>query len=48
MLVENVTSLSEQITGDLLPKKFGRRGMIWTAVLILFCIVGAYAYYRQL
>ncbi|MFI5132422.1 MAG: NrfD/PsrC family molybdoenzyme membrane anchor subunit [Chitinophagales bacterium] len=46
--MENATSLSEQITQDLLPKKFGRRGMIWTAVLILFCIVGAYAYYRQL
>ena len=47
--MENANSvLSEQITSDLLPQKFGRRGIIWTSVLILFCIVGAYAYYRQL
>ena len=30
--MENSTSLtSEQITKDLLPQKFGKRGMIWTA-----------------
>lgn len=47
--MENTISLtSEQITRDLLPQKFGTRGKIWTAVLILFCILGAYAYYRQL
>jgi len=47
--VENLTSLtSEQITRDLLPQKFGRRGKIWTAILILTCLVGAFAYYRQL
>lgn len=39
---------SEQITNDLLPKKFGKRGIIWTSVLVLLCIVGAVAYYRQL
>jgi molybdopterin-containing oxidoreductase family membrane subunit len=38
----------EQITRDLLPKKFGKRGMIWVAVLAGICLVGAYAYYRQL
>jgi len=47
--VEKSNQLSEeQIIQDLLPQKFGRRGMIWTAILILFCLVGAYAYYRQL
>jgi Ni/Fe-hydrogenase subunit HybB-like protein len=38
----------EQITRDLLPQKFGRRGMIWTGILVLLCLIGAYAYYRQL
>jgi len=41
-------SSSEQITSDLLPQPFGRRGMIWTGTLILICIIGAFAYYRQL
>ena len=50
MNVENSTLLtSEQKTiQDLLPQKFGRRGKIWTGTLILICLVGAYAYYRQL
>ena len=39
---------AEQITNDLYPKKFSSSGRIWTVVLILICIVGAYAYYRQL
>ncbi len=38
----------EQITKDLLPQKFGKRGKIWTAVLVVICLVGAYAYFRQL
>jgi Ni/Fe-hydrogenase subunit HybB-like protein len=47
--VENSTYLSsEKITQDLLPQKFGKRGMIWTAVLISLCLIGAFAYYRQL
>ncbi|CAN5831211.1 polysulfide reductase NrfD [soil metagenome] len=47
--MENSTALTpEQITLDLLPQKFGRRGMIWTTALIIICIIGAYAYYRQL
>lgn len=50
MNVENSTLLtSEQKTiQDLLPQKFGRRGKIWTGTLILICLVGAFAYYRQL
>ncbi|MDX2045435.1 MAG: NrfD/PsrC family molybdoenzyme membrane anchor subunit [Chitinophagaceae bacterium] len=39
---------ADKIAADLLPQKFGRNGKIWTAVLILFCIVGLFAYYRQL
>jgi len=47
--VENSTSLtSEQITKDLFPQKFGQRGMIWTGLLIVIALVGAFAYYRQL
>ncbi len=41
-------TLQEQITNDLLPQKFGRRGTIWTAILIAICLVGCFAYYRQL
>lgn len=39
---------SEQITQDLLPQKFGKRGMVWTTILLLIAIFGVYAYYRQL
>lgn len=39
---------NERITRDLVPQEFGRRGMIWTGILILICLVGVYAYYRQL
>ena len=47
--MENLTSLSsQQITRDLVPQKFGRRGMIWTGILIIICLIGIYAYYRQL
>jgi len=41
-------NLPEQITIDLFPQKFGRRGKIWTGILIAICLVGAFAYYRQL
>lgn len=47
--MENITTLTDQqITNELLPQKFGKRGMIWTGTLILICLIGAYAYYRQL
>lgn len=47
--MENSSSvISEQITRDLLPQKFGKRGIIWTSILILFCVIGAVAYIRQL
>jgi Ni/Fe-hydrogenase subunit HybB-like protein len=50
MNVENSTLLTseEKTIQDLLPQKFGRRGKIWTGTLILICMVGAFAYYRQL
>lgn len=47
--MENATNLSgEQITEDLLPRPFGKRGMIWTAILLVIAVIGAFAYYRQL
>lgn len=47
--MENLAALtSEQITQDLLPRKFGKRGMIWTGALVIICLIGLYAYYRQL
>lgn len=46
----NTSFVSEQhqITSELLPQKFGRKGMIWTGILLVFCLLGAIAYYRQL
>lgn len=38
----------EKITSDLLPQKFGRRGMIWTGTLLFICAIGAFAYFQQL
>lgn len=38
----------DQVISDLLPRKFGKKGQIWTATLILLCLIGAFAYYRQL
>ncbi len=45
----NTSALTpEKITTDLLPQRFGKRGILWTAFLVLICLVGVYAYYRQL
>lgn len=47
--MENLQQLTaENITRDLYPQKFGKRGMVWTATLAVICLIGAYAYYRQL
>ena len=43
-----ITLTEEQISRDLYPQKFGRRGKIWVALLIAICLVGAFAYYLQL
>ncbi len=42
------TIKSERVIQDLLPKKFGKLGKIWVAVLSIICLIGSYAYYRQL
>ncbi len=39
---------ADKITMDLLPQKFGKAGVIWTSILIVLCLVGLFAYYRQL
>src|SRR6478735_4258966 len=36
-----------KITADLLPQKFGKGGLIWTSILVALCLLGLYAYYRQ-
>lgn len=46
--MSDLTLSPEKITADLLPQKFSKRGMIWTGILILICVIGAYAYFRQL
>jgi len=45
--VENLNS-DEKIIQDLLPQGFNKSGRIWTGILIAICVVGVYAYYRQL
>ncbi len=39
---------AEKITADLLPQKFGRRGVIWTVSLLVICAIGLFAYIKQL
>jgi len=47
--VENSNTLaSEKIIQDLLPQKFGTKGKVFIGVLLAFCLVGLFAYYRQL
>jgi molybdopterin-containing oxidoreductase family membrane subunit len=45
--VENSIA-NDKIINDLLPQKFGKAGKIWTGVLVAICLIGVYAYYRQL
>lgn len=42
------TAHEEQIINDLLPRKFKKSGRILVAILSAICLVGVYAYYRQL
>ncbi len=47
--MEKITSFTrEKITQDLLPQKFGKRGTIWVAILLAFCAMGVFAYFRQI
>ena len=41
-------SARQKIIDDLLPKKFGAKGRIWALTLVIVCLIGMYAYYRQL
>lgn len=46
--MEKLKISPENITKDLLPQAFGKRGMIWTASLLVLCGIGLFAYIRQL
>ena len=41
-------STQQKIINDLLPQKFGPKGKIWVAALLLVCLIGLIAYIRQL
>ncbi len=41
-------SARQKIIEDLLPKKFGPKGRIWVAVLLIICVIGVVGYSRQL
>jgi molybdopterin-containing oxidoreductase family membrane subunit len=38
----------DKITRDLLPQPFGKKGMIWIGFLLIICLLGLFAYIRQL
>ena len=38
----------DRIIKDLLPQKFGTKGMMWIGLLLIVCAVGLFAYIRQL
>jgi molybdopterin-containing oxidoreductase family membrane subunit len=38
----------EKVIKDLLPRKFGKLGVIWVTILVAFCLVGLFAYILQL
>lgn len=42
------TQSTQQTVQDLLPQRFGRRGKIWTGVLLALAALGAFAYFLQL
>ena len=41
-------SARQKIIDDLLPQRFGRKGKIWVASLLIICVIGSIAYVRQL
>jgi len=41
-------SAEQKIIKDLLPQRFGPKGKIWVAALLLTCLIGIIAYTRQL
>lgn len=46
--MKNPALKTSTVIQDLLPQKFGTRGKLWVAFLSIICLIGAYAYYRQL
>ena len=46
--MKNEILSDRKIINDLLPQKFGKAGMIWTTTLAIVCLVGVFAYIRQL
>ena len=49
VLPKNADAIAEEkIIRDLLPQKFGKWGKIWVGILVAICLVGMFAYYRQL
>lgn len=44
----NALHRNERLIQDLSPKKFGKIGMMWVIGLSIICIIGLYAYIRQL
>ncbi len=38
----------QELLTDLLPKKFGRQGLLWVGFLIVVIVIGLYAYIKQL
>lgn len=41
-------SKAQHLVQELLPKRFNNQGRIWVGVLVAICLVGGFAYYRQL
>ncbi|MFI5222300.1 MAG: NrfD/PsrC family molybdoenzyme membrane anchor subunit [Bacteroidia bacterium] len=46
--MEKTKLTSEKIIADLYPRKFGMLGNAWTALLLVWCAVGLFAYILQL
>lgn len=46
--MKNSIISDEQVIQDLLPRKFKNSGRVWIGILSAICLVGTYAYYRQL
>lgn len=44
---QDIFLTDEQIIKDLLPRKFSNKGIAWVAILSIFCVVGLFAFYRQ-
>ncbi len=43
-----ISAGDDKIINDLLPQQFGKAGKLWVGILLAFCLVGLFGYYRQL